>query len=196
MQSMAQSGYQTTKSNRFYPGRISAQRAQEIQNFEVGIDELTVDDIVHAISRNGTLILYTMFEIVKDMWGEEAAIKVWEEYTYRRAKNGFSRWLKKNGVTSGTPELMAAYQDRAHALSGPAASTAYTTYDDEKCIITRTSCYYHTHKPEGMKSLCGYTESGGFMRGYMEADPAIKKVERPKCLSQGDDNCVRIIWYK
>ncbi|MFC1860658.1 hypothetical protein ACFLYL_00030 [Chloroflexota bacterium] len=188
--------YQTTKTNRFYPGRISEQRARDIQNFDVTIDELTVDDILHGIARNGTTILYTMFDIVKNMWGEEAAVKVWEEYTHRRAKAGFSKWLAKNGVNSGTPELMAAYQDRAHSLSGPAAASAYTTYDDEKCVIIRTSCFYHSFRPEGMKSLCGYGEGKGFMSGYMEADPAIKKVERPRCLSHGDNGCTRIIWYK
>lgn len=186
--------YKTTESNRFYPGRISLHRAQQIQNFEVSIDDFTVDDLVHAIAKSGTTILYVMFDIIEGRWGKEAAIKVFEEYSYRRAKNGYTRWLKKNGVTSGTPELMAAYQDLMHATSGPAASAAYTTYDAEKCTIIRTSCFYHTFRPEGKESLCKYTE--GFMKGYMEADPAIRKVERPKCMAYGDNCCIRTIWYK
>ena len=187
--------YPSTQINRFYPGRISPERQQALTNFEIQIDDLGVDDIVFGIARNVTHAIYIMLDIIRAKWGEKAAIEVAQEYAYRRAKAGFSKWLKKHGVEAGEPALMASYQDYVHSMMGPAASTAYTFYDDEKVVVRRTQCSYHSYRPEGMRSMCD-DMGDGFMRGYMEADKNFIKTEKIACLSVGDNHCERIFWYK
>jgi hypothetical protein len=187
--------YASTRTNRFYPGRISAERQRQLANFEVPIDGLGVDDIVFSIARNVTHSMYIMMDIIRTRWGEEAAILAAREYAYRRAKAGFIRWLKKHGVEAGTPELMASYQDYVHSLMGPAASTACTFYDHDKVVVRRTDCSYHSYRPDGMRSMCD-DMGEGFMRGYMEADPNFIKTEKTACLSSGDHYCERTFWYK
>jgi hypothetical protein len=192
---MKKENYKATQTNRFYPGRISKKRQQALANFEIPIDELGVDDIVFMIGKNLTHAVYSLLDIIRTNWGEEAMIEAAKEYGYRRAKAGYAKWLKKHGVKAGTPELMAAYQDYAHATTGPAPSTVCTTYDDEKVVIRRTECAYHTHRPENMKPICA-EQGEGFMKGYMEADKNFIKTEKPFCLACGDEFCERTFWFK
>ena len=145
--------YKSTRANRFYPGRIGAERQRALTNFEIPIDGLGIDDIVFSIARNVTHSIYIMLDIIRTKWGEDAAILVAREYAYRRAKAGFKKWLEKHGVEAGTPALMASYQDYVHALMGPAASTAYTFFDENKVVVRRTQCSYHSYRPEGMRSM-------------------------------------------
>jgi hypothetical protein len=193
--SVRDENYRSTGTNRFYPGRISAERERALTNFEIGIDQLGIDDIVFSISRNVTHSLYRMLDIIRTKWGEEAATLVAREYAYRRAKAGFTKWLKKHGVEAGTPELMASYQDYVHALMGPAASTAYSFFDEKKVVVRRTACSYHSYRPEGMRSMCD-DMGEGFMKGYMEADKNFIRTEKTACLSIGNDYCERTFWYK
>lgn len=187
--------YKTTQTNRFYPGRISAERQRALTNFDISIDELGIDDIVFSIARNVTHAIYIMLDIIRATWGEDAAILAAREYAYRRAKAGFTKWLKRHGVGGGTPAIMASYQDYVHALMGPAASTAYTSFDESKVVVRRTQCSYHSYRPEGMRSMCD-DMGEGFMKGYMEADPNFIKTEKTACLSLGDPFCERTFWYK
>lgn len=187
--------YKSTLTNRFYPGRISEERQHALANFEISIDELGVDDIVFGLGRNATHAMYIMLDIIRVQWGEEATINAAKEYAYRRAKAGFKKWLKRHGVEAGTPALMASYQDFVHSLMGPTASTAYTFYDDEKVVVRRAQCSYHSNRPEGMRGMCD-DMGDGFMRGYMEADKNFVKTEKIACLSMGNDYCERIFWYK
>jgi len=187
--------YETTRTNRFYPGRISAERESALTDFNILIDELGIDDIVFSIARNVTLSIYIMLDIIRAKWGEEAAIFAAKEYAYRRAKAGFTKWLKKHGVEAGTPALMASYQDYVHALMGPAAATAYTFFDENMVVVRRTQCSYHSFRPEGMRSMCD-DMGEGFMKGYMEADKNFIKTEKTACLSIGNGYCERTFWYK
>jgi len=187
--------YKSTVSNRFYPGRISAERERSLTHFEIAIDQLGVDDIVFNIAKNVTQSIYILLDIVRAKWGEEAAILVAREYAYRRAKAGFSKWLKKHGVEAGTPALMASYQDYVHALMGPAASTAYSFFDENKVVVRRRACSYHSYRPEGMRSMCD-DMGEGFMKGYMESDRNFIRTEKTACLSTGSDYCERTFWYK
>jgi hypothetical protein len=192
---MAEKLYQPTISNRFFPGRISEARKKQISNFEITIDELSTDDILWGANRNITGVLYGMFEVVKQRWGEKAAIEVASDYVANRARGGFKKFLKDRGKTQGSPSLMAEYQDFVHALQGPNPSSAFSQYDDEKCIVSRKGCTYHTDRPEGMVSLCKYL-GDSFIQGYMEADPALLGSEKLKCLAFDNDCCSRIFWYK
>lgn len=192
---MSNGRYQTTKTNRFYPGRISEERAKQVDTRAISADEITVDDIVYAASRGTTRSIYLMLGVVEDKWGKKAAIEVAQEFTYRFAKKGYADFLKSLGRTEGTPEIMCMWQDRAHALMGPAAATAFSTYDEEKCIVTRTECPFHTGRPEGMESYCKYMGEY-FMKAYTEVDPAFIGTEQPFCLSRGDDHCERVFKYK
>jgi hypothetical protein len=187
--------YKSTQTNRFYPGRLSAERERALINFELSIDDLGMDDIVFSIARNVTHSIYIMLDVIRTKWGEDAAVFAAREYAYRRAKAGFTKWLKKHGVEAGTPALMASYQDYAHSLMGPAASTACTFFDENKVVVRRTKCSYHSFRPEGMRSMCD-DMGDGFMKGYMEADKNFIKTEKIACLSVGNDYCERVFWYK
>ncbi len=187
--------YESTRTNRFYPGRISEERQHLLINFDIPIDDLGIDDMVFSVARNVTHSIYIMLDIIRAKWGEETAILCAREYAYRRAKAGFSKWLKKHGVEAGTPAMMASYQDYVHALMGPAASTAHTFFDKDKVIVRRTGCSYHSYRPEGMRSMCD-DMGEGFMKGYMEADRNFIRTEKTACLSVGDNYCERTFWYK
>lgn len=192
---MVEGKYQPTITNRFYPGRISEARKKQISNFEITIDQLSTDDLLWGANRNITGVLYGMFDVVRKRYGEKIAIEVANEYVTNRARSGFKKFLKSRGRTEGSPALMAEYQDFVHALQGPNPSTAFSSYDDEKCIVSRKGCTYHTDRPEGMESLCKYM-GDSFVKGYMEADPALKGSKKLKCLAFDDDCCSRVFWYK
>jgi hypothetical protein len=193
--SIREQEYRSTQTNRFYPGRISAEREQALTNFEIPIDQLGVDDIVFSVARNVTHSIYIMLDLIRTKWGEDAAVWAAKEYAYRRSKAGFAKWLKKHGVEAGTPALMASYQDYVHSLMGPAASAAHTFFDEDKVIVRRTQCSYHSYRPEGMRSMCD-DMGEGFMKGYMEADKNFIKTDKTACLSIGNDHCERTFWYK
>jgi hypothetical protein len=187
--------YQSTRASRFYPGRISEERKRKVADFELTIDDLTTDDLMWGVGRNLTVAIYQLVDVVRQRWGEQAAIEVANEFVYKRAKAGFKKFLQARGRTEGSPELMSEFQDYAHSLQGPSVSTAYTWYDDEKCIVKRTGCAYHTERPEGMESLCRHM-GDSFVKGYMEADPALKGSEKLKCMAFGNSYCERIFYYK
>jgi predicted hydrocarbon binding protein len=187
--------YEPTRSNRFYPGRISEERARQVERFEISVDEVTVDDIVYNVSRAMTRMMYGPLAIIELRWGKQAAIEVAQELAYMLGKASYGQFLASRGRKSGTPELMSMYQDLIHALLGPAGSTSFTTYDEEKCVVVRTQCPFHTGRPEGMEGYCKYTGEG-FMKGYTEVDPAFIETEQPFCLARGDDHCERTFKFK
>ena len=177
--------YECTRTRRFYPGRLSEERIKQLANREVEVDDITIDDIVHSLAKTRTVDLHLMTDVIRQKWGDQAAREFVHEWARRHARAGMESWLKRNKVSHGTPELMAEYQDLAHAVGGPAHATTFAEYDDEKCIVRRTQCVYYTFRPEGMESFCPLATEG-FMQGYKEADPAFSHAEKPACLGFGD----------
>ena len=187
--------YKPTQSKRFFPGRVSTERAKQLDNFEIDIDDMTIDDVVYCIHRTEIRTLYFLLDIIRRKWGEKAAQEAGEEFGYMEGSYNYSKFLRRYKRTYGDPEVMARYQDIIHVYYGPTAPHCLCSYGDDCVRVVRTECHLHTGRPEGMESMCKYIGEG-FMKGYTEIDPAFVRTEKVLCLSRGDDCCDRIWYYK
>ena len=139
--------------------------------------------------------MYAFLNYIEQKWGEKAAWEAAFAFGYNSGKAIMTRrlqGLKKDGQTA---EEMAEYQDIRHALGGTAFSYAYVEYDDEKCVVHRTQCGFHTYRPEGMQSYCTPVIDG-FHKAYKEVDKGIIDRVSEKCMSKGDDHCYGGFLYK
>ena len=66
---MTEAKYQSTRTSRFYPGRISEERKRKIADFELTIDDLTTDDLMWGVGRNLTVVIYQLVDVVRQRWG-------------------------------------------------------------------------------------------------------------------------------
>ena len=56
---MSELRYVPHQDARGYPGaNLPPERAERIRKLDIGIEEITVHDIVHSVSRNGTSIFF------------------------------------------------------------------------------------------------------------------------------------------
>ena len=187
--------YRSTKTDRFYPGRISEERARQLLNFEVAVEDITVDDIIYMLSRSWTTTIYVFLGMIRERWGEEAARESAEQYGYLLGQTAMRRWLRRLQTDTQTPETMCMYQDLQHALGGPNFAENVTEYDDEKVVIRRTKCVFHTNRPRGMESYCEPIIDG-YVRAYLELDKGLEGGERVACMCRGDDYCLNILKYR
>jgi hypothetical protein len=187
--------YVPTSGTRFYPGaNMSEERKRQLRDFEVDAAEATYEDILVNTAAAYTGTFYAVMGLIEERWGPEAAAEVARSLGYRNGKANMEKWLKVNGVTEGSAELMARYQDLAHALRGPDHATATTEYDENRCVAHRTRCGWHTARPEGATSRCR-DFSVTAIRGYAEKDTAIREIRIARCLSWGDDHCRHEFYY-
>jgi hypothetical protein len=140
------------------------------------------------LSKSRTSVIYAFLNYIEKKWGEEEAMEAARTFGYNSGKSVMTKRLQGLGKDRQTAEEMAEYQDLRHALGGTQMSHAYAEYDDEKCMVYRTQCAFHTHRPEGMKSYCHYIIDG-FGKAYLEVDKGIVEHKRDKCMSRGDDYC-------
>lgn len=201
----AKGKYQPTQSARFYPGRVSEERKKQLENFEIDIEDLTYDDIVHCMHMTATRTLYFLIDVVRSRWGEKAAAEVANEWGRREGRYMYSKFLNTHGLktrdgrTYGTPELQARYQDIIHIYYGPTAPFCRATYGDDWTRVVRTQCHLHTDRPEGMESVCKYLGKSlheGMVSGYSEIDAAFVHTEKPYCMAFGAEYCDRTWYYK
>jgi hypothetical protein len=187
--------YVATRTDRFYPGaRLSEERKRQIQDLDISADEVTVDDIVFNTAAAYTGTFYLVMGLIEEKWGREAAEEIARSLGRKNGKRNFEKWLENHGVTEGTAELMAKFEDMAHALRGPNHASAVSEYDDDHVVVTRTRCGWHTGRPDGMQSYCRHFSEEA-MRSYGEADPAIKEARTVCCMSYGDDHCRHEFFY-
>jgi len=187
--------YEPTRSNRFYPGRISEERIKQLEYCLVPADEITIDDIVFSLTRGRTAWIYALLGYIERKWGKEEAVEAARTVGYFMGRAQMKRRLKGLGQDSQTAEQMAQYQDFNHAIAGVTSSDNYCEYDEENCMIYRKSCGFHTFRPPGMDSYCrpiivGYTTA------YQELDKGITGLREEACLCQGDDHCYGGFRYK
>lgn len=188
--------YDPTRNLRFYPGAsLSEERKHKVLNFEVDLDDVTVDDIVFNTARANTGTFYALVALIEETYGEEAARDLVREMGYRGGKRNIPAWLAANGVEKGSAELMSKYQDYAHAMRGPDHANAYSEWEDNICQVRRTTCAWHTGRPEGMESYCKYS-SEGFLEAYRESDGALEQAKIEACMSFGDDHCHHVFTYR
>ena len=187
--------YQSTKTNRFYPGRISQERAKQLDYYKVITDDITVDDIVFTLSRAMTAWMYGLLGYIERKWGEAEAVDAARTVGYYMARVQMKRRLEGLGTDHQTAEQMAEYQDINHAIGGIGFSDNYTEYDDEKVMIYRHSCAYHSLRPPRMKSYCRPVIEG-YSKAYQELDKGIAGFIDEACLCRGDDHCYNGFVYK
>jgi hypothetical protein len=188
--------YKPTRATRFYPGdSMSEERKQQVLNFAVPLDEVTYEDILFNTARAYTGTFYSLIAIMEERIGVEATRDIVREMGYRGGKRNIPAWLRAHGVESGSAALMSEYQDYAHAMRGPDHARAVSEYTETVCQVTRTTCGWHTGRPEGMESYCKYS-SEGFLKAYRESDSALKEARIAACLSEGDDHCKHVFTYE
>ena len=187
--------YESTRTNRFYPGRINEERIQQLLYYKVHPDELTTDDILWSHSRSETVLIYLLLGYIEQKWGESEAVEAARTMGYQMGHGMMTRRLQGLGTDRQTAEQMALYQDINHALGGVYSSTNYSEWDDENVMIYRTTCRFHTLRPEGMRSYCRPIIEG-YVRAYVELDKGIDSLRGEACLCMGDDHCYGGFKYK
>lgn len=180
--------YAPTKTDRFYPGRISEQRIRQLEYYLVPIDELTIDDIVFQLTRARTAWIYALLGYIERKWGEKEAVEAARAVGYYMGRAQMKRRLRGLGQECQTAEQMAQYQDLNHAYGGVTSANNYVEYDDENVMIYRTSCVFHTLKPPGMRSYCRPIIEG-YTTAYQELDKSIVGLREEACLCMGNDHC-------
>ena len=191
----ADGGYEPTHSTRFYPGsNLTEERRRSLLAYEVDLDDATVDDIFFSAASAYTGMLYAMVGLIEERWGTPAAHEVVNELGARNCRRNMEKWLARHGVDEGNPLLMAKFEDYQHAMRGPDHAAAVTSFDDTHVTIRRHRCALHTSRPEGAESYCRHNQRYA-AEAYGDADPALKEVWVPRCMSWGDTSCEHVFWY-
>lgn len=175
----------------FYPGRrLSDEEKRRMDRYEIEIDEITIDHLVYAMSKQIEINFQTFYTVAESVVGEEKALAIANEIGRRYGGRGYATLLEAKGLgKKGSARLMALYQDLVHSIRGPKhAAALYAEYDDERCVVRRKECiYYNEQTPENGK----YTEAFelGCFDGYKAADENLLRVEVHRCRYRGDGGC-------
>lgn len=192
---MSESRYVPHQDVEGYPGaNISPERAERIRKLDLGIEEITVDDIVYNVSRNGSSIFYLALKLVSEACGEEEARDIARKIGYTAGRSNYRKMQKRFGVTTLGPERAAIYEDTVHLLSGSDMAYCFSEYDGEKCVVRRTRCSFHTGHPPEAGHYCWFLNEG-FKQAYEELDPNLE-VTYEKSMTKGDSCCEHVFRYR
>jgi hypothetical protein len=179
-----------------YPGaNLSAERAERLRNLDVDPDEITVDDIVYNVSKNGSSIFFLLMRMVAEQSGEEIAREFARRLGYVIGRSNYPKMQRRFGVTTLGPERLARYEDTVHLLGGVDMAHCFSSYEGNTCMITRTRCAFHTGHPPGAGHYCPFMNEG-FATAYKECDPNLIDMAYPKSLARGDDHCEHVFRYR
>src|SRR5450755_3804878 len=193
---MGQDRYQPRQDASEYPGaNLSAQRAERLRKLEIPIDEITVDDIVHSVSRNGSSIFFMLMRMVSETCGDDVARDFADRFGYAVGRSNYRKMQRRFGVTTLGPERLAIYEDTVHVLGGSDMADCFSSYDEHTCTIRRTRCAFHTGAPPGAGHYCPFLNVG-FGRAYQECDPNLVEMSYDKSLSRGDAYCEHVFRYR
>jgi hypothetical protein len=79
-----------------YPGaNLSPERAEQLRNLEVEPDEITVDDIVHNVSKNGSSIFFMLMRMVAETSGEETAREFARRFGYVVGQSNYRKMQRR-----------------------------------------------------------------------------------------------------
>ncbi len=188
--------YQPHQDASNYPGaELSPERAERLRNLDVEIEEITVDDIVHSVSRNGSSIFFMLIKMVSQTSGEKVAQDFARRFGYVVGRSNYAKMQRRFGVTTLGPERFAMYEDTVHLLGGSDMAYCFTEYDAHTCVIRRTRCAFHTGAPPGAGHYCPFINEG-FGRAYQERDPNIVEMTYERSLTRGDDHCEHVVRYR
>jgi hypothetical protein len=193
---MTRGRYQPHQDASGYPGaEISEERAERLRKLEVPVDEITVDDIVYSVSRNGSSIFFMLMNMVSQTCGEELAQDFARRFGYVVGRSNYGKMQRRFGVTTLGPERLAMYEDTVHLLGGSDMAYCFTEYDQHTCVIRRTRCAFHTGAPAAAGHYCPFLNEG-FGRAYAERDPNLVEMSYDKSLARGDDHCEHVFRYR
>jgi hypothetical protein len=175
----------------FYPGsRLSDDERRRMDTYDIGIDEVTVDHLVHSLARQVEQNFQTFYTVAQEVVGEEAALEIARLIGRRYGGKGYAMLLEAQGSPgAGSARTMALYQDLVHSIRGPKhAAALFAEHTESRCVVRRTQCiYFSEERPENGK-YTGAFESGAF-EGYRDADENLLRVEVHKCKWKGDAGC-------
>ena len=191
----SQSEYKPTRSTRFYPGSaLSAERKRQILDYELELDEATVDDILFNTAAAYTGTFYAVVALIEERWGKDEARGIARELGARNGRRNLEKWLARHGVERGSPLLMSKFQDFQHAMRGPDHANATSECNEQRTRVCRSRCGWHTGRPEGAESYCRYFSETA-IAGYGDADPGLQEIRVVRCMSWGDGDCEHEFWY-
>jgi len=193
--SQARHDYVPTLSTRFYPGAtLSDERKRQILDYELELDEVTVDDILFNTAAAYTGTFYAVVALIEERWGKDEARDIARELGARNGKRNLEKWLARHGVDRGSPMLMSKFQDFQHGMRGPDHANATSEYDEQRTRVCRTRCGWHTGRPEGAESYCRHFSETA-IAGYGAADESLQEIRVVRCMSWGDGDCEHEFWY-
>jgi hypothetical protein len=192
---MTEGSYKPHQNAAGYPGtNISEERAERLRKLDVQRDEITVDDIVYMVSRNGSSIFFLLMRMVSETCGEEVAVDLARRFGYIVGKSNYRKMQRRFGVTTLGPERLAIYEDTVHLLGGPDMAYCFSDYDEQTCVIRRTRCAFQTGHPPGTGHYCPFINEG-FAEAYTECDPGLLEADYPKSMARGDSHCEHVFRY-
>jgi hypothetical protein len=174
---------------------MPAERADRLRNLDVAIDEITVDDIVHSVSRNGSSTFFLLMKMVSETFGKEVARDFARRFGYVVGRSNYGKMQRRFGVTTLGPERLAMYEDTVHLLGGSDMAHCFSEYDEHTCVIRRTRCAFHTGAPPGAGHYCPYLNEG-FAQAYRERDPNLVEMTYDMSMARGDDQCEHVFRYR
>jgi hypothetical protein len=190
-----QPDYAPTRSTRFYPGAaLSDERKRQILDYELELDEATVDDILFNTAAAFTGTFYAVVALIEERWGKDEARAIARELGARNGQRNLEKWLARHGVEKGSPMLMSKFQDFQHAMRGPDHANALSEYDGRRARACRSRCGWHTGRPEGAESYCRHFSETA-IAGYGAADLGLHEIRVVRCMSWGDGDCEHEFWY-
>ena len=179
----------------FYPGmNLSQAERDRMDRYEVPIDQVTIDHLVYAMSKQIENNFQAFYTVAEEVVGEEAALKIAFEIGRKYGGSGYANLLEAPGLgRNGSARMMTIYQDLVHAIRGPKHTAAlFAEYDDERCVVKRNACiYYNEANPQNGK-YTGAFEQGCF-EGYKAADQNLREVVVHSCVWRGEGRC-EISW--
>lgn len=179
----------------FYPGmNLSQAERDRMDRYEVPIDEVTIDHLVYAMSKQIENNFQAFYTVAEELVGEELALKIAFEIGKRYGGGGYAKLLEAHGLgRNGSARMMTIYQDLVHAIRGPKHTAAlFAEYNDDRCVVKRNACiYYNEANPQNGK-YTGAFEQGCF-EGYKAADQNLREVVVHSCVWRQEDRC-EISW--
>ena len=193
---MSAGRYQPHQDASGYPGaELSPERAERLRNLDLPVDEISVDDIVHNVSRNGSSIFFMLMKMVSETCGEDVARGFARRFGHTVGRSNYRKMQRRFGVTTLGPERLAIYEDTVHLLGGSDMAHCFTRYDEHTCVIRRTRCAFHTGAPPGAGHYCPYLNEG-FAQAYGECDPGLAEMTYDVSMARGDDHCEHVFRYR
>lgn len=176
---------------------LPIERLKEVVEFRIGTDisALTVDDCFAGHAMMYKLMWHNMINAVERQHGEEATIEFARGFGYPMGERGWKLLQERFGTPIPLDKIIW-YQDVAHLLYGP-DTHAYSWFDEEKSVCTRTRCLFRP--PKGMEKNGKYCRvfDDAYVEGYMNVEPDLYCVRVPDL---GDDakgpRCIHMWTYK